>query len=180
MAYERKVKVTASLQDAYKTYRTTNKKLRKREYLDVCYDITEVISDMIIRESLEFKLPYRTGHLRIKRIPQKLKLKDGRIDVNKNVIDWTATWDAWYEMYPNKTNKEIRVLKDKWVIFQTNDHTDGQIMRWYWDKRFCAIKNSSIYRFKPVKGGEFNGNYRGRLGLAKWIKHDDRKNNWYE
>lgn len=180
MAYERKIKITASLQDAYKTYRKTNKKLLKKEYLSICYDITETISDMIIRESFEYRMPYKMGYLRIKRIPQKLKLRNGKIDVNKNIIDWEATWDAWYSLYPNKTNKEIRSIKNKWVIFQTNDHTDGQIMRWYWDRSFCRVKNTSIYKFNPVKGGEFNGRYRGRLGLAKWIKNINRKNEYYE
>ncbi len=180
MAYERKYKVTASLQDAYKVYRRNHKKFRKREYLDICYDITEGISDMMIRDSFEYKIPFKLGFIRIRKLKQKLILKDGKIDINKNIIDWEKTWDTWNEMYPELSNKEIRELKGKWVIFQTNDHTEKQIMRFYWDKKFANAINKTIYRFKPVKGGEFNGNYRGRLGLAKWIKNDKRKNDWYE
>lgn len=180
MAYERKVKVSASLQDAYKMYKENGGKLFKKDYIAICYDITMNLSDMIIRNSLEYKLPYKLGFLRVRKQQVKLKIRDGRIDINKNIIDWKATWDTWYEMYPNKTNKEIKAIKDKGVIFQTNNHTDGQVMKWYWNKAFCNVKNNTVYGFKPVKGGEFNNLYRGRLGLAKWIKSDDRKNDWYE
>lgn len=180
MSYERKFKITASLQDAYKVYRQKNTKLKKRQYLDICYDITATISDMMIKDSFEYKLPFRLGFIRIKKFKQKLILKDGKIDINKNVIDWEKTWITWNEMYPTLTNKEIRELEGKRVIFQTNDHTEKQIMRFYWDKKFAVTKNKTIYMFKPVKGGEFNNMYRGRLGLAKWIKNDKRKNDWYE
>ena len=180
MAYVREYKITASLQDAYKLYKVGNKKFTKRQYLDICYDITESISDMIITDSLEYKIPFRLGFIRIKKAKQKLILKDGKIDVNKNIIDWAKTWETWTALYPDKTNKEIREFKGKKVTFQTNDHTDKQIMRFYWDKRFSCVKNKTIYRFKPVKGGKINGLYRGRLGLAKWIKNDDRKNDYYE
>ena len=180
MAYERKYKITASLQDAYKAYRKENITFNKRQYLDIAYDIMETLSDMIIKESLEYKLPFRLGFIRIRKHHTKLVIRDGKIDVNKNVIDWKATWDYWNEQYPNKTRKEMKEIKDKWVVFQTNDHTNGQVMKWYWDKRFSTVKNNTVYLFKPVKGGEFNGLYRGRLGLAAWINNDNKKNDWYE
>ena len=180
MAYERDIKISASLQDSYKAYREGKGLLNKKQYLSICYDITQLLSDMIIRESLEYKLPFKLGFLRIRKKHPKLKIRDGRIDINKNIINWEATWEAWNEMYPNRTRNEIKLIKGKRVVFQTNNHTDGQVMRWYWNKAFCNIKNNTVYGFKPVKGGEFNGLYRGRLGLAKWIKHDDRKNDWYE
>ena len=54
---DRKFKVTDTLQDAYIYYIKHYKKVNKKLYLNIAYEITKNISDMIIRESLEYKLP---------------------------------------------------------------------------------------------------------------------------
>lgn len=179
MAYERKVKITSSLQDAYKLYINEYKDIDKKLYMNIAYDITKSISDMIIRESLEYKLPSRLGFLRIKKTKPKLKIKNGRIDINTNIIDWGKSWKYWEEQYPDLSRKEIKKIKDKRVIFQTNKHTNGEVMRWYWDRLICRVPNYSVYSFKPVKGGVFDGYYRGRLGLNEWIKSEDKTNDYY-
>jgi len=137
------------------------------------------VSDIIIKESVEYKLPSRLGFLRIRKTKPKLKIKNGRIDVNTNVIDWDASWKYWESEYPELTRNEIKKIKDKRVIFQTNKHTNGEVMRWYWDRTTCKVPNFSVYSFKPVKGGIFNNKYTGRLGLAKWIKSDEKTNDYY-
>ena len=179
MAYERKYKVTASLQDAYKMYKKDNPDIDKRLYLDVAYDISKTISDMIIRESFEYRIPFKLGFLRIRKKTPKLKIKNGRLDINKNIIDWAATIKYWQEQYPGKTKKELKQIKDKGIIFQSNDHTNGEVMSFYWDRSICSVVNHSIYSFDPVKGGVFDSYYTGRLGLAKWIKSDEKTNDYY-
>jgi len=179
MAYERKYKVTSSLQGAYEMFKEDNPDIAKRLYLDVAYDITQTISDMIIRESFEFRIPFKLGFLRIRKKIPKLYIKDGRIDVNKNIIDWEATLRYWKETYPGKTRKELKDIKDKGIIFQRNPHTNGEVMSFYWDKFTCGIKNITVYTFDPVKGGVFNSNHTGRLGLAKWIKSEEKTNDYY-
>lgn len=178
MAYERDYKVTASLQDAYKLYKELYSGLPKNEYLAIAYDINKTLSDAIIRESLEYRLPEKLGFLRIKKAKQKLVIKDGKIDPKKNVIDWENTWNYWKEIYPGLTHKEIKKLKGKKVLYQTNQHTDGTIMRWAWTKGY-GVKNYSVYTFDTVKGGIIDGHYTGRLGLAWWIKSDDKNNDYY-
>lgn len=179
MAYERDYKVTASLQDAYKLYKDLYNNIKdKNEYLAIAYEINKVIADMIITQSLEYRLPERMGFLRIKKNKQKLVIVNGRISPKKNVIDWENTWKVWKEMYPDKTWKEIKKLKGKKVLFQTNPHTDGEIMKWYWRKG-GGVKNSTVYVFNVVKGGKVDEYYTGRLGLAWWIKSDDKTNDYY-
>jgi len=179
MAYERDYKVTATLQDAFKTYKSLYPEITdKTKYLAIAYDINRAISDMIITKSLEYRLPERIGFLRIKKNKQKLKLVNGKISPKKNVIDWENTWKYWKEIYPDKTWKEIKKFKGKQVLFQTNPHTDGEIMRWYWRKG-SGVKNSTVYIFDVVKGGIFDNCHVGRLGLASWIKSDDKDNDYY-
>jgi hypothetical protein len=180
MAYERKFKVTSSLQGAYKLHKEKNSKITREVYFAVVYDITKAIADMIIRESFEYRIPEKLGFLRIRKKKPKLKIRDGRIDINKNIIDWEATWKYWETTYSGKTRKEIRGIKNKpGVIFQTNPHTDGEVMSWYWDKMTCTVKNNSVYNFSKVKGGIFDGLHTGRLGLAWWIKSDEKMNDYY-
>lgn len=178
MAYERDYKVTASLHDAYKVYKKLHFGIDRRQFLDIAYDINKTISDMIIKESLEYRLPERMGFLRIKKKKQKLKLVNGKISPKKNVIDWENTWKYWQECYPDKTWKEIKQIKGKQVLFQTNPHTDGEIMKWYWRKG-SGVKNSTVYVFDVVKGGIVDNKNIGRLGLAWWIKSDDKTNDYY-
>ena len=99
--------------------------------------------------------------------------------LNKNIIDWAATIKYRQEQYPGKTKKELKEIKDKGIIFQSNDHTNGEVMSFYWDRSICSVVNHSIYSFDPVKGGVFDSYYTGRLGLAKWIKSDEKTNDYY-
>lgn len=179
MAYERKYKITSTVKDSYSLYKEEYGDINKFQYLKIAYEILKTISHMIITESLEYRIPDRLGFLRIKKMKSKLRLRNGRIDVNKNVIDWKATWDYWHEIYPDKKRKEIIAIEGKKVLFQTNYHTDGDIMKWYWDRSMCNIKNNKIYSFNKVKGGVSDGIYTGRLGLAAWIKSDEKTNDYF-
>jgi len=179
MLYKRDIKITSSLQDAYKLYKKEYKDIDKRLYLDIAYELMITISNMIITESLEYKMPSRLGFLRIRKSTLKLKIKNGKIDINKNIIDWGATWKYWESEYPNLSRKDIIAIKGKKVMFQTNRHTNGEVMRWFWDRITCKVPNKTVYMFKPVKGGIFNNKYTGRLGLAKWIKSDEKTNDYY-
>jgi len=180
MAYERRIKITHSIEDCYKFYKKNyNGKLDKSKYKSIAYKINKAISDLIIRESFEYRIPHGLGYLRIKKTKLLFKLRDGKIDINKNIINWKETWDYWEKIYPNKSRKEIKEFPNKKVFFQTNEHTNGEVMRWYWDKRTSRIKNIFTYSFKPVKGGLQDNCHTGRLGLSNWINSRERKNEYY-
>lgn len=181
MAYERRIKITHSIADAYKFYRNIYKgKLTKKQYTQVAYEINRKISTLIIKESFEYKIPHGLGFLRIKKRKLRFKLNDkGKIDINKNIIDWKATWDYWEREYPGLTRKQIKDIPGKKVFFQTNEHTDGEVMSWYWDKRTSKIKNIILYSFRTVKGGSEEDTFTGRLGLRDWINARERKNEYY-
>lgn len=181
--HERKVKITGGLWESYKKYKKENKnsKIDRKTYVNICHDFNKVISQKIIKESFEFKLPFRLGYLRIKSFKIEPKIVNGKLDKNKLAPDWDTTWKYWHKIYPDKTRKEIKLIANKKLIYHLNEHTDGYTMKWYWDKRFSCFKNQSVYLFKPVKGGIIDDEmYNGRLGLAAWIKSPLRKNEYYE
>lgn len=179
MAYERRIKITHTIDDCYKYYKNEyDGSLNKKEYKTIAYELNKTIADMIIRDSFEYRIPYGLGFIRIKKVKLKFRLYNGKIDINKNIIDWKATWDYWEKQYPGKTRAEIKKIPGKQVFFQDNEHTNGDVMRWYWDKRISRVKNILTYSFKPVKGGEGEF-YTGRLGLSKWINSREKRNEYY-
>lgn len=182
MAYERRVQITKATNDLYKFYKDKYREnaLEERLFKKIYYDLNKEVSDLIITKSFEYKLPFRMGYLRIKKAKVKLKLNsEGRVDQARSIPDWKATWDYWYEIYPGKTNKEIRQIKNKKRIYQLNHHTDGDVMSWFWDKKTARVKNKSFYTFRPVKGGCLGEIYFGRLGLGNWIKSDLKDNDYF-
>lgn len=180
MAYERRIKVTHGINDCYKFYRKNYvAPLDIKTYKTIAYELNKAIANLIIKESFEYRMPHGLGFLRIKKKKLIFTLFEGKIDVNKNIIDWKASWDYWKTLYPGKSVMEIKKTPGKKVFFQTNDHTNGEVMRWYWDKRMSRIRNTYLYSFKPVKGGVSENEYTGRRGLSSWINSREKKNEYY-
>jgi hypothetical protein len=172
--YAHNVIMTCGLWDSYKDFKREFKhvyNIDRKTYVTICHEINTALSDKIIKESFEVKLPSRLGTLSIKKTKSKVKIKDGKLERNKMIIDWKKTWDYWAKEYPGKTRKEINDIKDKVVIYNMNEHTNGYIMGWVWDKTTSNVVNKSVYSFRPVK---YN-----RLNLAKWINSDERENDYY-
>lgn len=163
----------------YKTY--AKKPLPRYLYCQICSDFNQRVSDKVIKESFEFKIPFGLGYLRIRKNKLEIKIKDGKLVKDNLLPDWTSTRKLWSQLYPGKSFEEIKQIPNKKLIYFTNEHTDGYVMKWYWDKRITSFKNQSVYSIKPVKGGvNKNGYYTGRRGLAKWIKDPFRTNEYYK
>lgn len=171
--YKHKIKITKGLWDAYKAFKTKypETELCRKEYINTCYLINQKISDRMVKDSLQFKIPFRLGTLSITKNKMKIKIKDNKVQTNKLKVDYGATWKYWAEIYPDLTREEIKQIPNKTVIYYTNDHTNGYIMKWRWIKRGANVINLKVYSFKPTK---FN-----RLNLAKHIKSEDRENDYY-
>lgn len=167
------IKITDGLWDAYAHYKKKkgNPIVSRKEYVDICHRLNRKISEKIIKESIEFKIPFKLGTLSIVKYEQKITIRDGKIQKNRLVVDWEATWKYWNEIYTGMTNKEIRNIKGKIPIYQTNEHSNGYIMRWLWNKNGTYFQNKTAYKFKPTK--------QNRLDLAAHIKSDDKSNDYY-
>lgn len=186
---ERKIKITgtsANMYDYFKENYTKHSHISKSKYVRVCNLINMKLSDAIVRKSLELKLPYRLGYIRIRSYNYKIKFTDGKLDVRRNAIDWNATRELWKELYPGKTMAELKNIPNKKIVIHTNEHSNSTLLKWYWDKRMCNVRNSMPYSFKAVKGEQNKEYYEkpdaywyGRRGLAKWAKSEDRFNEYY-
>lgn len=178
----RKFNITGGMPAAYKLYKEKHgkKAVGNKVYSNVCTLFNRKLSDKIIRESLEVRLFFRMGFLRIRATKLKVCLKDGKIDSNKTPIDWIRTLDLWEKTYGTRDRSKLKEIKNKKLVYHVNENTNGFIMMWYWDKRGCNVKNNRLYKFSPVKGGVSpDGYYYGRRGLAKWINNEERINEYY-
>lgn len=172
--YKHKVKTISGIKCSYPSFRKKYKNIYpdidRRKYTDICYNINKRLSDKIIKESFEFRVPFKLGIISIKKARFQVKIKDGKLEKNKLMIDWAKTWDIWYNDYPGKSRKEINAIKNKQVVYHMNHHTNGYVMKWYWDKSICTVSNHSVYYFKPIKAN--------RLNLAAWINSDEKENDY--
>jgi len=176
MAYERDIEITHVLSDCYKVYKRICiekgiKPVTLRQYKETCYSFNSKLSDSIIKQSFEYKIPFRIGILRIRKNKQKFRIVDGKLKPKKSMIDWYQTrYVLWKRLYPGKTLSELKQIKNKPLVMFTNEHSNGEVMKWYWDKRYNKITNCRFYLFRPVK--------QNRLNLGKHIKDEDRENDY--
>lgn len=179
---ERKIKISSGLYDAYKLYREEYTRTVGRQlYSKICQDFNKNISNKIVKESYEFKIPFRLGIIRIRAFKPKLLIKNGKIDTSKLLPNWKATKELWGKIYPGLSKEELKKIPNKKIVIFINEHSDGYSYKWVWDRRLAKFRNMNFYIFKPVKGGVLeDGKHYGRIGLGKWIKSAEKTNEYYE
>lgn len=147
------------LSDIYKSYKDSVKNpVTKEQFRKILNKFNDETTNLIINESFEFRLPYRLGYLRIKKFKLKLKLDaDGKLKKSALKIDWKATNTLWKE---NEVAKE-----EKKLVYHTNQHTNGNYFKWFWDKGPSNVSNLSVYQIKMSRA-----NLRS---LAKAVKTNE-------
>lgn len=113
------------------------------EYCNIVYDFYKRIMDAIIRENVEFKMPYGIGELRV----HKTKIKLNRLNVLS--VDWVNTVDVGK------------------YVYHLNEHTNGFKYFFHWVKKRKKIKN--LFYYKLVMTRE---NKRLLARLIKTGKYD--------
>jgi hypothetical protein len=99
-----------------------------------------------------FNMPYRLGKLGIVQFIRSIKFdENGNLITRWLVVDWSKTYKLWKQMYPEcETQKDYKKIKDKPIVYITNEHTDGRIFKFHWKKRFSNVKNISAYELIPA------------------------------
>lgn len=162
-----KIKVDFKSGDIYKYYVKNNKHdadiVDKTTFNSILKAFFLDKFNQIIYKNETFSMPARLGDLRIRKRKTRLKLdSDGNLDKSKLKIDYRKTLDLWSKLYPGKSMEEIKQIPDRKVIYHMNDHTDGDIVHFYWDKITSNVKNQSAYRYMATRTLKRN--------LAKTVK----------
>ncbi len=121
------------------------------------------ISEEIMLDNFEFKLPERLGILSIKKRKPKLKFDEEGKLINTMPIDWKATKDLWEE---DAESKELKKL-----VRHLNEHTNGYVPYWCYNSYPGTFKNKSVYKFKSTR--------TNKRDLNKILKDPNIKTNYY-
>lgn len=119
-----------TIKDTYKKYKYYDKPKHPhyvsdyKTYRGILKDFFAGLSQMLINESIEYKIPHGLGRLYIKKFKPKRKTR---------YIDWANT---------KKYGKRI---------FHNNEHSSGYAARFYWYKGGTLAKGISLYMFKPTR-----------------------------
>lgn len=169
-----KVQVDYTSKDVFKFYKDKySGKISNKKFRKILQEYNQEILRMIVFDGLDYSMGYRLGSIRIKKFDNSLKLnEDGEI-ANKLRPNWDKTLKKWSELYPDKTPEEIKEIPDKPVVYHLNEHTDGVVFRWFWDKVTSNIKNQSAYKFEPVRAIK-------REAAKAWKNIPNLKNLYYE
>jgi hypothetical protein len=120
------------------------------QWLRICKKFNQRVMAGIL-QGYVFKMPYRLGSIGVVQTKKKIRFKeDGTLDPRNLVINWEKTYILWKQLYPDCVKKsDYKKYKDKPLLYYTNEHTDGRVMKFHWKKKGSSMKNKSVYSFTP-------------------------------
>ena len=127
-----KIQNPYTIQDTYKEYIKKYPQgsiyyLEYKEYVIITTMYLKHLANQLVRKSSTVTLPFRLGEISV------VKHKPAYKSLRNMVIDWDRS---------KELNKQVR---------QFNDHSNGFVYRFYWDRRKCFIENKTVYIFQPAR-----------------------------
>ena len=121
------------------------------------------ITDEIMLENFEYKMPARLGTINIRKKKPKLRFDQNGKLINTMPVDWKATKDLWEEDPECKEQKKL--------VRHLNEHTNGYVPFWNYSVSTATFKNKSVYKFKPTR--------TIKRELSRILKDPNLKINYY-
>jgi len=150
----RRYKTTYSYKDLYKFYKENTPKnhVSYNTYIKVLRRYFDLIMPMIIEENLEIRLPAKLGDFRIRQLDYLIKLNDkGEIDKRHLTVNYKKSKELWAKKYPDKSTDELKEIKDKPLVYYLNEHSDGKLYQFFWDKILCKIPHQRYYKISIIR-----------------------------
>lgn len=136
---EKKMSVRYGIREAYKYYRLYNENpVDCKIFRSVWNTFIDKVTDGIVKEGIDFSMPYRLGSTGIRKRKIVVKMNpDGSIDKRYLRPDWDTTNKLWA--------RDEKAKKEKQLVFHLNKHFNGYNAKWFWDKSTCIVKNQAAY-----------------------------------
>lgn len=150
---KRQFKTDYSYKDLYAFYKDNRfNNVSYKIYIEVLKRYFDLIMPMIIEDNLELRLPQRLGHFRIRERDYEIKLNEkGEVDKRHLQVNYKKTKELWAKKYPGKTAEEIKEIPNKPLVYHLNEHSDGKIYGFYWDKVISYVPNQKYYKIKVIR-----------------------------
>lgn len=134
-----------TLKDSYKDYEAEGGKLSYKDYRSICERYNVLCMDRVIEHGERLDLGANLARIYVIRIERNF---------NNPTIDWAASKAYKQELIEEGVElySEDNPSGQKWFIY----YTDEWYTRFYWEKRFCKVKNKSAYRFDATRGKKGN------------------------
>jgi hypothetical protein len=120
--------------------------LKYGEYRDITTMFLKHLAHQVVQKSLTVALPFRLGEISV------VKHKPAYKSLRNMVIDWDRS---------KELNKQVR---------QFNDHSNGFVYRFHWDRRKCNTEHKTVYIFSPAR--------INKREVARLVK--TKQNDYYE
>lgn len=135
------------------------------KYGSIFKDINSGIMNLILLQNFEFKMPCRLGTIKVIKYKHSLKFKsDGTVDKKSWGVNWKETLLLWERDEESRINKKL--------VYHLNDHTNGFVCKFKWNKRGCNIPNHFYYKFIASREHKRN--------LNKYLKDKSLNIDFYE
>jgi len=153
-----KIKVHFGMRDYYSFYKKKYKKnLSSKLYNKIITDANREILELILNEGLEYKLPYLSSTLTIRKDKRIPRIVDGKV-INTSPVDWVTTKTLW--------ESDAQAKEKKILVKYLNNHTSGYVFRIFMKKFGSSFNNRSVYKFEPSR--------KFKRGLSDRIKDDNK------
>jgi len=152
-----KIKADYKFVELYNFYKEVHgeKALSKEVVKKVYSKLFPEIVKLIVFDNLDFRMPARLGYIRVKKKLIEPKIDDqGNLDARRLSVDWKKTNKLWQKLYPEKSREELKQMKDKPLVRELNESTNGYRVTWYWDKTTCNIKNQNAYYINMTRDND--------------------------
>jgi|TARA_R110000803_G_scaffold34068_1_gene74546 nucleoid DNA-binding protein len=158
-----------TVDDFYKYYASkVHNPVSRKVFGDFYRDMFKEFSQLMLNGK-EVKLN-NIGGFKVIEYKPKL-LKNGELNKRVLVPNWVKTKEYWAELYPDKSPEELKLIKEKPLVYYENNHTRGQQYKFYWDRINIDLRCKSAYQFKAIRSSNRE--------LSKILKSEDRKIYYY-
>lgn len=140
---------SVTTKDFYKFYKSSIEKntvydITKTQYTAILKYLNTEISKLIITENFEYSIVPNMGILCIRKYKKKLKLDEkGNLIKTKLPVNYMATKQLW--------ERDPKMKEAKKLIYFINEHSDGYMFKFFWDKTNCRTTNKNFYMFKASR-----------------------------
>jgi len=135
-----KAKSDFGLKDYFKFYKNKYGIIQDSvKYKEIITKFNKELIELIIEETVSYRLPYIYFEITIRKDKRKPKIKNGKV-INSNPPNWQVTNDLW-ERDPEAKEKKI-------IVRHNNYHTSGFVFRVYCKKFRSKLRYKSLYKFK--------------------------------
>jgi hypothetical protein len=146
-----KVQKPYTIQDSFKGYLELHPEgspyyLKYSEYKNITTQYFKHLADQLVQKSLTVTLPFRLGEISV------VKHKPVYKSLRNMVIDWDSS---------KSLNKQVR---------QFNDHSNGFVYRFHWDRSRSTLDNKTSYIFSASRSN--------KREVARLVK--TRQNDYFE